>query len=132
MGLAFGLEAAAILLLLTFRQDAPAFVALSGLVFFGWGEIFSLFPSTLTDTYGARHATSNYGFLYIAQGVGSVLGGPVAALLYEATGSWIPVFEAIIAMNFATAILAQFALRPMRRRWLETMNRGVPTEVRVS
>jgi MFS transporter, OFA family, oxalate/formate antiporter len=54
MGLAFGLEAAAILLLLVFRQEAPAFVALSGLVFFGWGEIFSLFPSTLTDTFGSQ------------------------------------------------------------------------------
>ena len=79
MGLAFVLEGAAILLLLLFRGDALAFVVLSGLVFFGWGEIFSLFPSTLTDTFGSRHATTNYGFLYIAQGVGSVLGGPVAA-----------------------------------------------------
>ena len=50
---------------------------LSGVVFFGWGEIFSLFPSTLTDTFGTKHATTNYGFLYMAQGVGSVLGGPV-------------------------------------------------------
>jgi hypothetical protein len=91
--------------------------------FFGWGEIFSLFPSTLTDTFGTRHATSNYGFLYIAQGVGSVLGGPVAALLHLAAGSWTPVFELIIGMNFATAILAQFALKPMRRRWSEITNR---------
>ena len=60
MGLAFLLEAAAILLLLEFRSDPVAFVALSGLVFFGWGEIFSLFPSTLTDTFGARHATTNF------------------------------------------------------------------------
>jgi OFA family oxalate/formate antiporter-like MFS transporter len=132
MVLAFSLEGAAMIVWLLTRTNPVMFVAMSGIVFFGWGEIFSLFPATLTDTYGARHATSNYGFLYIAQGVGSVLGGPVAALLYEATGSWIPVFEAIIAMNFATAILAQFALRPMRRRWLETMNRVVPTEVRVS
>ncbi len=51
------------------------FVLLSGVVFFGWGEIFSLFPSTLTDTFGTKHATTNYGFLYMAQGVGSVLGG---------------------------------------------------------
>ena len=56
------------------------FVVLSGVVFFGWGEIFSLFPSTLTDTFGAKHATTNYGFLYMAQGIGSILGGPVAAL----------------------------------------------------
>ena len=67
------------------------------------GEIFSLFPSTLTDTYGTQHATASYGFLYIAQGIGSVLGGPVAALLHDRTGLWIPVFAVIIAMNFATA-----------------------------
>jgi MFS family permease len=132
MVLAFTLEGAAMIVWLLTRTNPVVFVVMSGIVFFGWGEIFSLFPSTLTDTYGARHATSNYGFLYIAQGVGSVLGGPVAALLHEATGSWIPVFEVIIAMNFATAILAQFALRPMRRRWLETTNRVALTELRVS
>jgi OFA family oxalate/formate antiporter-like MFS transporter len=132
MVLAFSLEGIAMILWLLTRADPVVFVVMSGIVFFGWGEIFSLFPSTLTDTYGARHATANYGFLYMAQGVGSVLGGPVAASLHEATGSWIPVFEAIIAMNFATAILAQFALRPMRRRWLETMNRVAPTRLGVS
>ncbi len=86
--------------------------------FFGWGEIFSLFPSTLTDTFGTRNATTNYGFLYMAQGVGSVLGGPVAALVHDAFRSWIPVFAIIIAMNFATALLAGLALKPIRQRWL--------------
>ncbi len=114
MGLAFGLEAAAILLLLVFRQDAPAFVALSGLVFFGWGEIFSLFPSTLTDTFGTRNATTNYGFLYIAQGVGSILGGPLAAAMKVATGSWTPVFGVAVAMDVVTALLALFVLKQMR------------------
>src|SRR5439155_15735515 len=111
MVIAFTLEGVAMTLWLLTRDNAVMFVLMSGVVFFGWGEIFSLFPSTLTDTYGPKHATSNYGFLYIAQGVGSVLGGPIAALPHQATGSWIPVFEAIIAMNFATAILAQFALK---------------------
>ena len=100
-------------------RDYPVmFVLLSGLVFFGWGEIFSLFPSTLTDTFGPVHATTNYGLLYMAQGVGSVLGGPVAALLHERTHSWIPVFAVIIAMDATTALLAVLALKPMRRRWL--------------
>ena len=66
--------------------DPAVFVLMSGVVLFGWGEIFSLFPSTLTDTYGARHATTNYGFLYMAQGIGSVLGGPVAALVHDRLG----------------------------------------------
>ena len=56
----------------------------------------------------------------MAQGVGSVLGGPVAALLHQSTGSWIPVFAVIIAMDFTTAILAIAVLRPMRRQWLAT------------
>ncbi|MDB5092105.1 MAG: putative transporter of the major facilitator superfamily [Candidatus Eremiobacteraeota bacterium] len=118
MVIAFSLEGAAMIAWLFTRNDPTVFVLMSGVVFFGWGEIFSLFPATLTDTFGTRHATTNYGVLYIAFGVGSVLGGPVAALLHDATHSWIPVFEAIIAMNFLTALLAQFVLRPARRRWL--------------
>ena len=119
MALAFFLEAGAVLLLLSFKEDALAFVLLSGLVFFGWGEIFSLFPSTLTDTYGTEHATTNYGFLYIAQGIGSVLGGPVAALLHDQMGSWVPVFYIVIALDMLTAVLALVLLKPLRRRWFE-------------
>jgi MFS transporter, OFA family, oxalate/formate antiporter len=119
MVIAFAMEGLAMTIWLLTRKDAATFVLMSGVVFFGWGEIFSLFPSTLTDTYGSKHATSNYGLLYTAQGVGSVLGGPIPALLHQATGSWIPVFEVIIAMNFATAILAHFALKPLRRRWFD-------------
>jgi MFS transporter, OFA family, oxalate/formate antiporter len=118
MGLVFGIEAAAILLLLAFRHDAPAFIVLSGLVFFGWGEIFSLFPSTLTDTFGARNATTNYGFLYIAQGVGSILGGPVAAPMRVVTGSWAPVFGVAVGMDVVTALLALFVLKQMRAAYL--------------
>src|SRR5260370_10367206 len=119
MLIAFALEGLAMTVWLLTRRDAVAFVLLSGVVFFGCGEIFSLFPSTLTDTYRSQHATSNYGVLYIAQGLGSVLGWPIAALLHQATGSWLPVFEVISVMNFATAILARFALNPMRRRWFQ-------------
>jgi MFS transporter, OFA family, oxalate/formate antiporter len=124
MLIAFGLEGTAMTLWLVTRHSPLLFVLLSGLVFFGWGEIFSLFPSTLTDTFGTTHATANYGCLYIAQGVGSVLGGPVAALLHESTGSWLPVFAVIITMDFTTALLAIAVLKPMRRRWLEMTERA--------
>jgi oxalate/formate antiporter len=118
MLIAFMLEAISIWLLLQFRDNAALFVLLSGIVFFGWGEIFSLFPSTLTDTFGTRNATTNYGFLYMAQGIGSVLGGPVAAMVYGSTGSWLPVFGLIIAMDAITALLAVFVLKPMRASYL--------------
>lgn len=118
MAIAFAAEAVAIALMLVFRENAYAFALLSGVVFFAWGEIFSLFPSLLTDTFGTKHATTNYGFLYMAQGVGSLLGGPVAAMIYAAQGSWIRVFGIAIGLDLLTAALAWFVLRPMRREWL--------------
>jgi len=121
MFIAFSLEAVAMTVWLLTRDSPVLFVLMSGVVFFGWGEIFSLFPSTLTDTYGTAHATSNYGFLYMAQGIGSVLGGPMAALLHERTESWIPVFALIIVMDAATAVLAIAVLKPMRARWFQQL-----------
>lgn len=118
MGIAFLFEGAAILGLVLARDHALLFVILSAVVFFGWGEIFSLFPSTLTDTFGTKNATTNYDFLYMAQGVGSVLGGPLAALLFERSGSWLPVFAIIIAMDVITGLLALLALKPIRAAYL--------------
>ena len=118
MGIAFLLEGAAVSLFVFFRSDPTIFVILSAVVFFGWGEIFSLFPSTLTDTFGTKNATANYGFLYMAQGVGSVLGGPLAALLHDLEGSWLPVFGVIITMDVLTGLLALFVLKPTRARFL--------------
>src|SRR5882757_5303957 len=114
MFIAFGLEGIAMTLWLLTRDNTLLFVVFSGIVFFGWGEIFSLFPSTLTDTFGEKHATTNYGFLYMAQGVGSVFGGPLAAQLHDVTGSWIPVFEVVIALDLLAAILAIAVLKPLR------------------
>jgi MFS transporter, OFA family, oxalate/formate antiporter len=116
MALAFALEAVAILILFAFIDQPALFVVLTGLVFFGWGEIFSLFPSTLTDTFGPKYAATNYGFLYIAQGVGSILGGPAAAFLKQSTGSWTAVFIVVAVLDALTALLAITALRSMRRR----------------
>ncbi len=118
MGIAFLMEACAVTAMVLLRDNTLAFVLLSGVVFFGWGEIFSLFPSTLTDTFGTKSATTNYGFLYMAQGVGSVLGAPVAALIYAKAGSWLPVFAIIICLDAITGILALVALKPMRKSYL--------------
>jgi MFS transporter, OFA family, oxalate/formate antiporter len=83
MLLAFGFEGIAMTVWLLNRSNPVLFVLLSGVAFFGWGEIFSLFPSTLTDTFGKMHATTNYGFLYMAQGIGSAGGPQVMHLVGE-------------------------------------------------
>jgi len=73
MTLAFGLEACAIFVLIRFAHNPLAFVVFSAFTFFGWGEIFSLFPALCGDLFGRKHATTNYGFLYTAKGTASVL-----------------------------------------------------------
>jgi len=118
MCLAFALEGIAMTLWLVTRGDPLLFVLLSGLVFFGWGEIFSLFPSTLTDTFGTRNATRNYGCLYIAQGIGAIFGGPLASLLHEATGTWTSVFAVAITADLLTALLAIAVLKPLRAAYM--------------
>lgn len=91
------------------------FVILSGLVFFAWGEIFSLFPATCTDIYGKKFATTNYGMLYTAKGTGALL-IPVGNLLVSATGSWSAVFIIAAVLNIVAAIMALFILKPLRQR----------------
>jgi oxalate/formate antiporter len=118
MCFAFALEGVAMALWLLTRDNAVLFVLLSGVVFFGWGEIFSLFPSTLTDTFGTRHATENYGWLYISQGIGSIFGGPLASLMHQKAGSWVPVFGTAITLDILTAVLAIALLKPLRARYL--------------
>jgi OFA family oxalate/formate antiporter-like MFS transporter len=119
MALAFSLEALAIVVLFAFIDNPAMFVVLTGLVFFGWGEIFSLFPSTLTDTFGPKFAATNYGFLYIAQGVGSIFGGPAAAFLKDQTGSWTAVFILVACLDALTALAAITVLKRMRQRHFE-------------
>ncbi len=118
MVLAFGLEGVAMAVWLATMSNPVLFVLMSGVVFFGWGEIFSLFHSTLTDTFGAEHATKNYGCLYIAQGIGAIFGGPLASLLHDYAGSWSPVFGLAIGADLLTAALAILLLKPMRARYL--------------
>lgn len=49
MFIAFGMEGLGIWDLYLLGHDPVWFVLLSGFVFFAWGEIHSLFPSTWTD-----------------------------------------------------------------------------------
>ena len=113
MLIAFGIEAVGIWLLGQFGHDPVHFVILSGLVFFAWGEIYSLFPSTCTDVYGTKYATTNAGLLYTAKGTASLL-VPFGNVLATATGSWRTVFLVAAVMNALAALAAPFVLKPLR------------------
>ncbi len=114
MFIAFSLEAVGIFALNQFGQDPVLFVLLTGLVFFAWGEIYSLFPATCGDTFGPAYATTNAGLLYTAKGSAALL-VPLANLLNVATGSWHAVFIIAAVMNAVAAAMALLLLKPMRR-----------------
>lgn len=118
MLIAFGLEAVGIMALYAFGRDPVAFVVLTGLVFFAWGEIYSLFPSTCADTFGAKNAAANAGLLYTAKGTASLL-VPLSSVLVAATGNWHSVFITAAALNAIAALMAWFVLRPMRRAQMD-------------
>ena len=114
MFLAFALEGVGIILLSSFGHDPVAFVILTGVVFFAWGEIYSLFPATCGDTYGSRFATANAGLLYTAKGTASLL-VPFTSVL-AANGGWGRVFVLAAVLNVAAALLAITLLKPIRAR----------------
>jgi MFS transporter, OFA family, oxalate/formate antiporter len=123
MSIAFLCEALAIYALLTFARDPLLFVILSGLVFFAWGEIYALFPVMCADLYGRKFATANYGLLYTAKGMASLV-IPVANLLPAGPGSWKLVFIIAAALDVAAALLALAALKPLARRLITSENRS--------
>jgi OFA family oxalate/formate antiporter-like MFS transporter len=117
MAIAFGLGGISYWLLGSAGTAPWAFVIFAGLIFLTWGEIFSLFPSTCTDTFGPKYATANLSLLYTAKGASAFL-VPLANLIKASTGSWQMVFVATAAMNFLVVGLALFVLRPLRSRQL--------------
>ncbi len=131
MFIAFALEGFAILMLITFGDDPLLFVIISGVTFFAWGEIFSLFPATSGDLFGQRFATTNYGLLYTAKGTASLL-VPIGSLLAGAAGNWLPIFRLAIAFDWAGALLALFALKPLSRRWLSRQPARTPASARLA
>jgi OFA family oxalate/formate antiporter-like MFS transporter len=115
MAIAFGLGAAAYWLLGSAGTQPWAFVLFAALIFLTWGEIFSLFPSTCTDSFGPKFATVNLSLLYTAKGASAFL-VPVANLIKASTGSWHMVFVVTACMNLVVVALALFVLKPMRSR----------------
>jgi len=113
MAIVFTCGAAAYWGLGTIGTSPVGFVIAAGLVYFTWGEIYSLFPATCTDTYGSKYAATNAGLLYTAKGTASFL-VPVASSLQAATGSWHVVFVAATIANLVVAALAVFVLKPWR------------------
>ena len=115
MFLAFLIEGASVFLVSQFGQNPVAFVVLTGVLFFAWGEIYSLFPATCGDTYGRKFASANAGLLYTAKGTAALL-VPLASVVGATSGGWRTVFIVASMMNVVAACMALLLLKPMRAR----------------
>jgi OFA family oxalate/formate antiporter-like MFS transporter len=129
MTIAFGLGGASYWLLGSLGTSPWAFVLFAGLIFLTWGEIFSLFPSTCTDSFGPKFATANLSFLYTAKGLSAFL-VPVVNLIKTAAGGWHAVFIVTALMNFVVVALALLVLRPLRSRRLALGAHGLAAGAR--
>ena len=124
--ISFILEAIAVFALLQLISRPIWFIALSGLCFFAWGNIYSLFPSITADLYGRKWATTNYGVVYTAKGLATLFAAPGAAWLFERTGSWTKVFWAMIACDLIAAFMALLWLKPLAARIVKDSERPTP------
>ncbi|WP_336490164.1 oxalate/formate MFS antiporter [Methylobacterium nigriterrae] len=127
MFVAFGLEGLGILALSELGSHPWAFLLTSGIVFFAWGEIYSLFSAVTADTFGTRHYGKIYGLLYCSKGVGALL-VPFSNIMMEASGSWTSVLYLTAGMNFLAAITAVLVLKPMlRKHHAISVDTAIPT-----
>lgn len=121
MVIAFMLQAICLVSVATLGQSSSTmFTVTLVLTYFTWGEVFSLFPSTSGDYFGAKHATSNYAVLYTAKGLAAVFGVSLATLLHDRTGTWTIGFfgSAGLALVSATIIFGLLRVRAARKREL--------------
>src|SRR5262249_21500766 len=130
MALVFTAGAGAYWALGTIGTTPWAFIITAGLVYFTWGEIYSLFPALCTDVYGSKYAATNAGLLYTAKGAASFL-VPVASLLQASTGSWHAVFTVAAIANVAVSVTALLVVKPLRTAAQRAAQRAQPAAVGV-
>ena len=107
MILTFVLQAICLFLVVAVGQFSGVWFAITlVLVYFTWGQIYSLFPSTAGDYFGTKHATSNYAVLYTAKGVASIIGAWGGALVSQQSGGWALGFYGSAVMALIAAAMA--------------------------
>jgi len=124
MGLAFLLQSLFLASVVTLgRMGDTWFVITMALVFLTWGELYVLFPTVQADMFGGRHAASNYSFLYSTKGVAAILGGAIAARIFETTGTWNYVFygSAILALASAAGSIGLRRMPMPKKQRVESM-----------
>jgi len=113
MMVAFGLQAACLMSIATVGRMSPTlFVVNMALIYFTWGELYTLFPAVQADIFGAKNSASNYSFLYTTKALASIAAGGIAATLFEKAGSWTILFYGSAALSLCAALMG-FVIKKM-------------------
>ncbi len=123
----FMLSGVAQLGLMYFGHIPVGFMIFAPMIFLCYGEIFSIFPAVVGDTYGSKYAGANNGFMYTAKGTASLL-VPLGSLLKASTGSWVAVLWVGAIMGICAGLLAKFVIMPMRVRWIAKQQQPMAPE----
>ncbi|KIZ47531.1 spermidine/putrescine ABC transporter substrate-binding protein [Rhodopseudomonas palustris] len=116
MMIGFSLGAVAYFCLFMFGGIPAAFVLCTGLVFFCWGNIFSLFPAMCTNLFGTKYATTNASLLYTAKGTAALL-VPLASIVTRITGSWDSVLLVATVINVIAVFVVGLILTPAAKKF---------------
>jgi MFS transporter, OFA family, oxalate/formate antiporter len=127
MAIAFSCEALGLIGLMFAAHNPWLFIVCAAATFVASGEIYSLFPASCTDLYGAKHAATNSGLLYTAKGTATII-VPVASMIHDSTGSWTAIIGVLVAFNLIVAALAVLVLKPMRERFVAQDLEELPRE----
>lgn len=78
------------LMLLNFSQMMMAAVGIFGLICIAlsFGGFLGSFPGITAENWGASKAAANYGWMFTAYGIASILGPSLASTIRESTGSY--------------------------------------------
>lgn len=117
MAFAFALEGVLIFLMTQIMGMPIAFMILMPFVFLAWGEIYALFSAITGDVFGPKNVSGNYGILYTAKGMASIMAGwGAAAVAAVYAGSFSVPYYIAAAFDLVAAVMALFVLRPMIRK----------------
>lgn len=89
----------------------------SMVVGFNFGGNFALFPVATADTFGTRNVGKNYGWVFLAYGVGGIV-GPIMAGIFKDMGAekgvdaWLPAFLISGVLCLVASGLAYAVRRP--------------------
>ena len=77
-----------------------------------FGAMMGAYPSVVLDYFGVKYSSTNYAFIFLAYGIGGIIGPQIAVRSVAATGSYSMAFIIIGAACVVGAIMSLISKKP--------------------